>query len=104
MDRLTLLQRVKEVSGHDSETVEEVFQSLLSVMSSTMGEGENIECQPDWGKFIPKLRDNVGRNEGSPRTPKKKYYYIQFKPSSSFEAAMFTSAGQRAGGSVEKSK
>lgn len=90
MEQGVLLQMVAEKSGCSIEETRQVYQALVTVFAETLGNGEMLDCLPDWGRFIPKLRDNVGRQENSPRRLKKPHYYIQFKPSKNMEKQLFS--------------
>lgn len=81
----TLLNRVAEKSGYSREETQQFYQAMVSVFAETLGQGETMECLPEWGRFIPKLRDNSGRQKNSPRREKKPHYYIQFRPGKEFE-------------------
>ena len=76
MDKDRMLREIAVRSGYSEE--EDVFTEAL-------GNRESIDCLPEWGSFIPKLRDNMGRQENSPRAEKKPHYYIRFRPSKEFE-------------------
>ena len=89
MNQTELLKRIAEETGYNEDVVENIYQALVSMLSTAMGKGERIACLPDLGMFTPKLRDNTGRNENSPRQKRKPHYYIQFKPSAQFEQEMF---------------
>lgn len=85
MDQGALLKELSKKSGYSLEDTRKFYQTFISVLAETLSQGEPLDCMPEWGKFIPKLRDNVSRNENSPNRLKKPYYFIQFKPGKRFE-------------------
>lgn len=85
MNQDRLLEEAAARTGVSLEEAEGFYQVLVDILAESMGQGESVECMPAFGKFIPKLRDNVGLNEESPRSRKKPHYFIQFKPSKKFE-------------------
>lgn len=94
MDQSELLRKLSQKSGYDMEETRVFYEALISVFAETLGQGELLDCMPDWGRFTPKLRDNLSRNDNSPNRPKKPYYLIQFKPGRRFEDQLFTASCQ----------
>lgn len=92
MNQKALLREISEQSGYSLEETEQFYTALVGVMARSMSRGESVDCQPEWGRFIPKLRENPGRQENSPRREKKPHYFIQFKPSPGFEQKLFAAA------------
>lgn len=97
MDKYTMLHKVAEHSDSSLEQTQRFYQAMVEVFSEALGQGEDMDCLPEWGRFIPKLRENPARNESSPRCPKKAHYFIQFKPSPGFEKMLLTMAERKPG-------
>lgn len=89
MNRERILTEVAARSGYSPEETRQFYTTFVEVFTEALGEGESIDCLPEWGSFIPKLRDNMGRQENSPRRERKPHYYIRFRPSKEFERKMF---------------
>ena len=85
MDKLELLRKTAETSGVDQEQVERVYFALVQVLGDTLGQGETADLRPEWGCFLPKLSDNPGRNQDSPRMPKTPRYNVRFRAGGAFE-------------------
>lgn len=94
MDQQGLLREISQKSGYGMEETRIFYQALVTVLAETLGQGERLDCMPDWGRFIPKLRDNVSRNDNSPNRPQKPYHIIQFKPGKHFEEQLFSASCQ----------
>lgn len=90
MDQDKMIQKIAERSGSSYEETRRFYRAMVEVFAETLGKGEAVECVPDFGRFIPKLRENPGRNVNSPRTPKKASYFIQFKAGRQFEYSLFS--------------
>ena len=69
----------------DQEQVERVYFALVQVLGDTLGQGEMADLRPEWGCFLPKLSDNPGRNQDSPRIPKTPRYNVRFRAGGAFE-------------------
>ncbi|MCD7909849.1 MAG: HU family DNA-binding protein [Clostridium sp.] len=93
MDRDGLILKIAERSGYSEEETRRFYGVLVEMFNEILGRGESIECLPEWGSFAPKLRDNPGRQENSPRKEKKPHYYIRFRPSKQFERDLFNHIG-----------
>lgn len=61
-----------------------VYLSMINTLENVLGRGEVVDLSPEWGKFIPKLREQK-LNPGSPRTPKDTRYQVFFRFSNDFE-------------------
>lgn len=85
MERKEMFQRIMEETGVELEQIEKVYFSMVHVMSDTLGRGEDVVLNPEWGLFMPKLWDNPGMNENSPRTRKAVQYKIRFRPGKEME-------------------
>ena len=85
MDKDRMLREIAVRSGYSEEETRQFYAALVDVFTEALGNRESIDCLPEWGSFIPKLRDNMGRQENSPRAEKKPHYYIRFRPSKVFE-------------------
>ncbi len=85
MDKMELLRKMAETSGVGQDEVERVYFALVQVLGDTLGHGEPADLRPEWGCFLPKLSDNPGRNQNSPRTPKATRYHIRFRAGGAFE-------------------
>ena len=88
MNQKDFLREVAARSGCSLEQTEHFYTALVETMAGVLAQGEVVACLEAWGQFIPKLRDNTGRNANSPRRERKSYYLIQFKPSKKFERAL----------------
>ena len=91
MNQETLLCKVAEQSGYTLEETRRFYQVFIHILSQTLSRGEEAQCLPDWGRFTPKLNENLGRNADSPRRPRKTSCHIQFKASKSFKNALLLS-------------
>lgn len=85
MERKEMFQKILEETGVELEQIEKVYFSMVHVMSDTLGRGEDVVLTPEWGLFAPKLWDNLGLNENSPRTRKAAQYKVRFRPGKEME-------------------
>lgn len=79
MERQELLQVVSKTTEYDLHQIEEIYNSLVGVMTETLSRGEKIVLSPELGIFIPKEWDNTSLQENSPRTRKAARYKIRFR-------------------------
>lgn len=85
MKQEELFQRISEETNIEREKVEQVYSSMVHLITDTLAEGEEVVLIPEWGIFIPKLWDNPGLNENSPRTKHPVHYKIRFRPGKELE-------------------
>lgn len=85
MERKEMFQKILEETGVELEQIEKVYFSMVHVMSDTLSRGEDVALNPEWGLFAPKLWDNPGMNENSPRTRKAVQYKVRFRPGKEME-------------------
>lgn len=85
MERNEMFQKILEETGMELEQIEKVYFSMVHVMSDTLSRGEDVVLNPEWGLFAPKLWDNPGLNENSPRTRQAVRYKIRFRPGKEVE-------------------
>lgn len=85
MEKNELFHKVSKETELDLAQIEKVYYSMVHLMSDALGEGEEVALVPEWGIFVPKLWDNPGRNENSPRTRRGACYKIRFRPGKEME-------------------
>lgn len=85
MKQEELFRKISEETRMGQEQVERVYYSMVHAMSDALSAGEEVALTPEWGIFIPKLWDNPGLNENSPRTRKEAHYKIRFRPGKEME-------------------
>ncbi|RJW37565.1 hypothetical protein DXC92_20960 [Clostridiales bacterium TF09-2AC] len=49
------------MSGYDRGDDAQMDKSTVEVFPEALSQGEDMECLPEWGRFIPKLRENPGQ-------------------------------------------
>lgn len=96
MNQNELIEKLAIRTGFSMEEAEDFYQVLVDILAESMGQGESVECMPAFGKFLPKLRDNLGLNEESPRSKRKPHYFIKFKPSKNFEQKLLLQTNRTA--------
>lgn len=85
MKQEELFRKISEETDIGQEQVEQVYDSMVHIITDVLAGGEEVALNPEWGIFIPKLWDNPGMNEGSPRTRQQPRYKIRFRPGKEME-------------------
>lgn len=93
MERKELFQKIMEETDVNLEQIEKVYLSMAHVISDTLGKGEEVTLNPELGLFAPKLWDNPGMNENSPRTRKDVRYKVRFRPGREMERCLKVTQG-----------
>lgn len=88
MERKDILHEISEKTGVGQEQVEKTYYSMVSIISDALSRGEEVNLNPEWGSFIPKLWDNPALNENSPRTRKAARYKVRFRPGKEMEKGL----------------
>lgn len=101
MEKECILLRVAERSGYSLAETEQFYTAFVEVFTEILGQGETMECLPEWGRFIPKVNDNPARNPNSPRNPKKMHCFVQFKPGKKLERALCLGASHHMSGDAD---
>ena len=94
MDSPQLLDRVSRVSGVPNVVCELVLHCFMEICTEELSVGREVCLAPAFGKLVPKLRDNPGLNQPSPRTPKRAYYQVSFRPANQLKAALRVGEGK----------
>ena len=81
MERDEMFQKISKDTGMELEQIEKVYHSMIQTMSETLCKGEEVVLLPEWGVYIPKIWDNIGLDENSPKTRKSAHYKVRFRPS-----------------------
>ena len=81
MDRNKVLSALHQKTECSPELCERIWVALADLIVNELKVGETVDLNPELGKFIPKLHDNMGRDPNSPRTLKKPFYRVHFSPS-----------------------
>lgn len=85
MERKEIVCEISRRTGVCQEQVEKTYYSMISIMADALSRGEEVNLNPEWGSFIPKLWDNQALNANSPRTRKVARYKIRFRPGNEIE-------------------
>lgn len=85
MKQEELFRKISEETDIKQLQVEQVYSSMVHLITDALAEGEEVVLIPEWGIFIPKLWDNPGMNENSPRTRQAVHYKIRFRPGKEME-------------------
>lgn len=90
MQREELFRKIIEDTGLGQEQIEQIYFSMVSIITDALSRGEEVNLKPEWGSLIPKLWDNPALNENSQKTRKMARYKIRFRPGKEMERNLRT--------------
>lgn len=63
MRQEVLLDEIADRTGFSPEMTRKFYQAVTDLFADSLDQGKLPECLPEWGSFIPKLRDNPDEND-----------------------------------------